>query len=204
MKQTRFATLCVALGLASFLTLSSHAQITVDGTRDAGYGTQLSVQAVTSAWGSANTVASLSAVQEGGSLFVFVAGRAEGNAFMLFIDSKPGGVSFIPNNLISGGGEEGSINNLGSSASAGMTFESGFQPDFAVRIYGEGSGGPGAWVNLYPLSPGSNRSFLGNSSDAGGASGGPVTVLRTSWENVSNASTASKGSEIQFSLAGLS
>ena len=75
MKQTRFATLCVALGLASFLTLSSHAQITVDGTRDAGYGTQLSVQAVTSAWGSANTVASLSAVQEGGSLLFLLQGE---------------------------------------------------------------------------------------------------------------------------------
>jgi len=203
MKSTRLATMCAVLSLASFLNLNSHAQITVDGTRDAGYGIQLSVQAVTPAWGNANTLASLSAVQEGGALFVFVAGRAEGNAFMLFIDSKPGGVSFIPNNLISGGGEENSINNFGSSASAGMTFESGFEPDFAVRVFGQGSGGPGAWVNLYPLSLGSNRSFLGNSSDAGGASGGPVTVLRTSWENVSDVSTASKGSEIQFSLAGL-
>jgi hypothetical protein len=203
MRTNRLATLCVALGLASFFTHHSHAQITVDGTREAGYGTALSVQSLTSAWGTANTLASLSAVQQGGSLYIFLAGRAENNAFILFIDSKPGGITFVPNNLIAGGGEENSINNFGSSATSGMTFESGFQPDFAIRIFGEGSGGPGAWVNLYPLTSGSNRSFLGNSADVGGASGGPVTLLRTTWQNVSNISTADKGAEIQLSLAGL-
>ena len=89
MKSTRFATLCVALGLASIFNLSAQAQITVDGTKEAAYGTALSVQAISSGWGGGsgnNTLASLSAVQQGGSLFVFLAGRPQGNAFVLFID----------------------------------------------------------------------------------------------------------------------
>ena len=202
MKSTRFATLCVALGLASFFNFGAQAQITVDGTKEAAYGSPLSTQTLTG-WGANNSLASLSAVQQGGSLFVFVAGRPQGNAFILFIDSKPGGVTFIPNNLISGGGEEWCINNFGSSATSGMTFESGFQPDYAIRIAGEGKGGPGAWAAVYPLVAGSPRSYIGNSGDVAGASGSPVTLLKSSWQNVSNVSTADKGSEIQFSLAGL-
>ena len=137
MKQTRLATLCVALGLAAFLNFSAQAQITVDGTKEAAYGTALSVQTL-SGWGNNKYLASLSAVQQGGSLYVFLGGRPQGEAFILFIDSKSGGVSFIPNNLIATGGDENCINNFGSSASAGMTFESGFQPDFAVRVVGDG------------------------------------------------------------------
>ena len=135
MRTNRLATLCVALGFASFFNSGAQAQITVDGTKDAAYGTPLAVQSLTG-WGANNTLASLSAVQQGGSLYVFLAGRPQGNAFLLFIDSKAGGVSFIPNNLISGGGETDRINNLGSSPTAGMTFETGFQPDYAIRIYG--------------------------------------------------------------------
>ena len=202
MKSTRLATLCVALGLASFFSVNAHAAITVDGTKDADYGTALATQTINSGWGAANTLASLSASQQGGSLYVFIAGRPQGNAFMLFIDSKPGGINFIPNNLIAGGGEENSINNFGSSGTAGMTFESGFQPDYAVRVFGDGGGGTGAWVNLYTLTPGSNRAYLGNSGTEN-ANGGPVTLIRTVWQDVSNVSTADKGSEIQFSLAGL-
>ena len=65
MKQTRFATLCAALGLAAFFNFSAQAQITVDGTREAGYGTAVSVQSITSSWGTNNTLASLSVKQEG-------------------------------------------------------------------------------------------------------------------------------------------
>ena len=174
MKNMRFATLCAALGLASFLNLNSHAQITVDGTKEAAYGSPLSTQTLTG-WGANNSLASLSAVQQGGSLFVFLAGRPQGNAFILFVDSKPGGVTFIPNNLITGGGEESSINNFGSSASAGMTFETGFEPDYAIRIYGEGAGGTGAWAAVYPLTAGASRSYIGDSGSSVGASGGVLS-----------------------------
>ena len=104
MKSTRFATLCVALGLASFFNLSAQAQITVDGTREVGYGGALSVQSITTGWGAGNVLASLSAKQEGGSLKVFLAGRPDGNAFFLFIDSKSGGANVITTNTITGEG----------------------------------------------------------------------------------------------------
>jgi hypothetical protein len=198
----RFATLCAALGIVSFFDFSAHAQITVDGTKEADYGTALSVQTL-SGWGDNKFLASLSAVQQGASLYAFVAGRPQGEAFILFVDSKPGGRSFIPNNLITGGGEEWCINNFGLSASAGMTFESGFEPDYAIRIYGDSGGGTGAYVAVYPLVAGSSRSNLGDSGSSVGVSGGPITLAKTIWQNVASASTADKGVEIQLSLAGL-
>ena len=204
MNSFRFATLCVAVGFASLLSSSSYAVITVDGTKDADYGTPLSVQTVTSGWGGNNTLASLSAVQQGSFLYVFLAGRPQGNAFILFIDSKPGGITFVPNNLISGGGEEWCINNFGSSTSAGMTFESGFQPDYAIRIFGDGGGGSGAWAAVYPLTAGASRSYIGNSGDTAGASGSPVNLLRSAWQDVTGAyADASQGSEIKFNMAQL-
>ena len=193
----RLSILCVVLGLASFLNFSAQAQIAVDGTRDASYGTPLSVQSVTSTWGSGNTLASISAKQEAGSLKVFLAGRPDGNALFLFIDSKSGGANVLVNNLISSGGEEWAINNFGTSATAGMTFETGFAPDFAIRIHG------GGWTALYPLAPGSSRTYLGQST-VGTVSGGPVTALRTVYNNVTgNFADHNTGVEIDLSLAGL-
>ena len=101
MKSTRLATLCAALGLASFLNFSAEAQITVDGTREAAYGDRVSVQTITSSWGTNNTLASLSVKQEGSKLYVFVAGRADGNSLQLFIDSKTGGANKLVTGLVS-------------------------------------------------------------------------------------------------------
>ena len=145
MKSTRLATLCVALGLASFFNSTSHAQITVDGTREAAYGTAVSVQSITSSWGTNNTLASLSVKQEGSKLYVFVAGRADGNSLQLFIDSKTGGANKLVNGLVNGGGDEWRIHNFsvsGNSTTDGMTFESGFNADYALNIQS------GGWASL--------------------------------------------------------
>ena len=177
MKQTRFATLCAALGLAAFFNFSAQAQITVDGTRVAGYGTAVSVQSITSSWGTNNTLASLSVKQEGSKLYVFVAGRADGNSLQLFIDSKTGGANKLVSGLVSGGGEEWRIHNFsvgGNSTTDGMTFESGFSADYALNIQSAG------WTSLFPLNPSSPqpRSYIGNIFDAGGASGGAFLADR--------------------------
>ncbi len=84
--------------LAALSITSAHAKITVDGIRD-GLDTGYTERAV------------------------FLGSRPDDNAFILFIDSKPGGVNFIPNNLITVGDEAYTINNLGSSNTAGLTFE---------------------------------------------------------------------------------
>jgi hypothetical protein len=202
MKQTRFATLCVALGLALFFNHQSHAQITVDGTRESGYGARLAVQTVTSNWDNARAVASLSAIQQGNRLYVFVAGHAApGDAIYLFIDSKSGGANKLVNNLISSGEDPWAINNFGTSSTAGFTFETGFEPDYAVRVRG------GGWSSFYPLAPGSVSSYLGVSTDTNvnGGTGSPVSNLKTTWGAVSSANYAihATGIEVEFDLNNL-
>ena len=187
---------------AALAITSAHAQITVDGIRDGldtGY-TEGAVQATTSGWGSNNALANLHTAQDGSNLAVFLGGRPDGNAFILFIDSKPGGFNFIPNNLITTGGEENTINNLGASTTAGMTFEAGFTADYAVRVYGAGAD---AYINRYNLQTGV-RDYAGN---AGPANQGPsafVTDIRAAWALAFPPyDTAINGVEMKLSLAGL-
>jgi hypothetical protein len=202
MKSTRLATWCVALGVAAFLNFGAQAQITVDGTRDAGYEARASVQTTPSSWGGGNTLASLSFKQVGATLNVFLAGRANGNAVVFFIDSKDGGANKIVNNLCSTpDSEEGwRLNNFGTSANAGMTFESNFSPDFCIFVGSDGHS------HLFPLNPASPqpRQYLGNWTNTSGASGGPLSALKADPSaDVANASTHDKGFEFAFSLSSL-
>lgn len=188
--------------LASLVITTSPAQITVDGLRDGldtGY-TEGAVQATTSNWGANNTLANLHTAQDGSNLAVFLGGRADGNAYLLFIDSKPGGFNFIPNNLISPGTEDFTINNLGASPTAGMTFEAGFTADFAVRVYGAGTN---AYVARYNLQTGT-RDYVENAGSANQGPSGFVADIRAAWANASPPFNAAiNGVEMKLSLAGL-
>ena len=132
--------------LAALLAPAALAGVTVDGIRNAGDGYSLVAnQATVSNWndaGNANNeheaLANLHAVQDGNNLAVHLAARVKNRGILLFIDSKAGGRTFIPNNLITYGGEENYINNLGTSGASGLTFETGFEPDYAIRVFGEG------------------------------------------------------------------
>ena len=197
----RFAILCAALGLTTFFNYSAHSAVTVDGTRDADYGTAVSVQTLSSSWGGGNTLASLSAKQDGGTLNIFLAGRANGNTVFIFIDSKSGGANKIVNNLSSsGGGEAWRLNNLGTSTTDGMTFESEFSPDYAINIQS------GGWTSLFPLNPATpqSRSYIGNCLNGGTASGGPVMVLAADPSvDVTDVATHDKGFELSLNIASL-
>lgn len=199
----RFAALPVfTLTLTLLTSVNSHSQITVDGTRDAAYGTPLAVQSVTSSWGTDNTLASLSVKQEGSKLYVFVAGRAAGNSLQLFIDSKIGGANKLVNGLVSGGGDEWRIHNfaLNGSSTEGMTFESNFTADYAINIQS------GGWSSLFPLNPASPqpRSYIGNIFDANGASGGVVTLAKQNTGiGVANVATHANGWEFEFNITSL-
>jgi len=192
----------VCASLAS--TTTPRAAIIVDGTRNPGSETeytQLVVQAQTSHWGANNVLANIYAAQTGKLLNLFVAGRADGNAIMVFIDSKPGaGVASITNDLIRTGGFESDLNHLAPDVGTGMTFEDGFQPDCAIRIYGSGSE---AYASLYDL----NRRIhvdLGRVDNAT-ASHGAVAQLRATWTSVgSDSSTyaaAVDGVEMALNMA---
>ena len=203
MRTNRLATLCVALGFASFFNSGAQAQITVDGTREVAYGDPVSVQTITSSWGTNNTLASLSVKQEGSKLYVFVAGRADGNSLQLFIDSKNGGANKLVTGLVSGGGEEWRIHNFSvncSSTTDGMTFETGFDADFAFNIQSAG------WSGLFPLNPSTPqpRSYVGNINDANGIAGGPlVKGKRDTSIGVASVSSHNKGWEFEFNITDL-
>lgn len=193
---------------SALLTLSvfgtAQAQITVDGVRngsDTGY-TERAVQQTTTGWGNDNALANLHTAQDGSNLAVFIAGKPQGNAILLFIDSKPGGVSFIPNPLINSGGEENTINNLGLSPTVGLTFEAGFEPDYVVRVFGDGNG-VASYVNRYNLSAGT-RNYVGEAGTTSPAASDFVTAVRSAWASVPPPYAGiTTGVEMKLSLAGL-
>jgi hypothetical protein len=185
---------------------TAQGQVTLDGIRSGGEGYSLVTnQSINTVWGANNSVANLHSVQTGNTLHLHIAGRADGNAIMLFIDAKAGGNNFIPNNLITSGGEENSINNFGSSASSGMTFETGFEPELAIRIFGSGSG---AFVNRYNFLNGV-RTYSGQANTAT-VSDGPIAGMRVNWADVPttspgvyNHAIADNGVEIALDLTSL-
>jgi hypothetical protein len=183
---------------------AAKAQITVDGVRDGsdtGY-TERAVQQTTTGWGNDNALANLHTAQDGANLAVFIAGKPQGNAILLFIDSKPGGVSFIPKPLINSGGEENTINNLGTSPTAGLTFEPGFEPDFVVRVFGDGNG-IASYVNRYNLLAGT-RNYVGEAGTTSPAASDFVTAIRSAWASVPPPYAGiTTGVEMKLSLAGL-
>lgn len=195
----------LAAALFASLAVSAHADtVTIDGVRD-NTGPEdyilLETQTTATNWTGPNqTVANCYAKQEGGTLFLQLAGKADGNAVFLFLDTKPGGVNFIKNNLITSGGEGEYINILGSSPTAGMKFESGFEADYAIRVYGAGSD---AYVNIYDLSTGV-RTYGGNSG-ATAISNGIISAMKTIWSSYAAVDypTASLGIEMALPLAGL-
>jgi hypothetical protein len=199
------ASLVVVSCGVSLMGLAAGADFVVDGVRDAAQEpyVERSVQLIESNWTAANGLANLHTALVNANLLISIGGRASGgNAILLFIDSKPGGVpvdetgAFIPNNLILSGEDANAINNLGQSGENGMRFETGFRPDFAVRIYGDGNQ---AHVSRYDLVAGT-RHYVGESVSAT-RSGGFVSRIRSAWQNVpGNPAQAVHGVEMSLNL----
>ncbi len=193
---------------ALLLLSAVQAAVTVDGTRTAATEPEYAertVQTTATNWGAGNALANLHTAQVGADLSVFIGGRASGNAILLFIDSRAGGPSFISNNQITTGGSAGDrekINHLGTSTTAGLTFETGFNPDYALRIYGDGAG-TAAFVNRYDLQAGTTA-YVGDSVSVTPAASGFVKEIRTLWADVATPSSGVvKGVEMKLSLAAL-
>ena len=189
----------------SAVSSSADAEILVDGTRDTGNETdyaERAVQATPSNWGAGNTLANVHTAQDGSDLAVFIGGKVSDNAIILFIDSKAGGLASISNTTITTGGEEYTINRLGRPSTTGLTFENGFTPDYAIRIWGNGSGTE-AYVNRYDLQAGS-RGYVGQTVAAVVPASGFVSEIRTLWtDTAAPLSGVVNGVEMKLSLAGL-
>jgi hypothetical protein len=184
------------------------AAFTVDGIRtlatESGY-TVRAVQTIQSSGGQENVLANLHSAVTDANLRLFIGGRARfDSAILLFIDSKAGGVPvdgqgrpFIPNNLIASAEFGPMINNLGASATEGMRFESGFQPDYAVRI--QGVGDFDAPVHRFDLQTGSAHA-VGNAVPAIRSSGF-ISAIRCNWVDVfGNYQDAVNGVEMSLNL----
>ncbi len=187
------------------------AAVTVDGNAAvADAYTTLHTQIRESGYGNGNVLASVRYVQTGNTLNLIITGRATNNAILLFIDAKGGGVSRITPNLISTqpGGEQDFINLLALSDTEGMTFENGFVPETAIRIFGDDVAAvKHAYVNHFDLVAGTQ--VYGGDAHAGVVSEGPVRQMKAIWEDVGDGNgtngynTHTKGVEIALNLSAL-
>ncbi len=179
------------LGAVCALSLPAAAQVVVDGAVGAGEPYVTNHVQVQPSGTTATALANLRSAQVGDNLHLFMAGRATNEAVILFIDAKPGGVTRITPDLISAqpGGEEVYINRLATSPTVGMTFEDGFEPELAIRIYGNESAGTRvAHVNRYDLVTGGHV-YAGESHSELVVSG-PIRGARSDWRPVTSAYSA--------------
>ena len=136
--------LVTGFSTAALLVAAGSAQaITVDGTRDAGYGAALAVQTVETQFGDAGDPNGFGgggeldagyARIEGGRLYVMLTGNVEPNfnKLSVFIDSKAGGENVLSN------GPQYDFNDV-SQNFGGLTFDAGFEADY--HVFGRWGGG---------------------------------------------------------------
>ena len=133
----------LTLGVACLMATPAVAQITVDGTLDAAYGSALSVQTVQTQFGDATDPTGLGgggeldagyATVRGDRLFVLLTGNVEPNfnKVSVFIDSQPGGENVLDGALAYDFGDV-------SQNFGGLTFDTGFEADY--HLFGRWGGG---------------------------------------------------------------
>lgn len=159
----------LAFGLSLVCGANVASAVVVDGTRDASYGSPISVQTVQTEFGDALPPGSLGGSEldaayakiEGGRLYLLLTGNHEPNfnKLEIFIDSKPGGENVLSStpdyDYDSGGGIWNSSNLNGLRFDAGFEAdyhlfsrwgggEAGYEVDFVDREGGAGALVPGA------------------------------------------------------------
>lgn len=162
----------LGLFLVGVMAAPAAAQIAVDGTLDAGYGSALAVQTVETQFGDSTggitgggeLDAGYAAIS-GGRLYVMLAGNVENNfnKVSVFIDSQPGGENVLNGALAY------DFNNVASNFN-GLTFDAGFEADY--HLFGRWGGGGNVFdldfVNRAASVPGNVRGDTGSASVGGG------------------------------------
>jgi PEP-CTERM motif len=120
----RYLLSCILLGLLAAPAMA----ITVDGTREAGYGSALAVQTVETQFGDANPNGGSEwdggyGVIEGGRLYLMLTGNLEANfnKLEIWIDSAAGGQSVFD-----------SSGNDNAQRMDGLVFDAGFTADYHI------------------------------------------------------------------------
>jgi hypothetical protein len=170
----------VTINLASLPTFTP----TLDGQRDAGYSTVIASQSNFTGFGNSNSgtvtggggseLCNLHAAKDATDLVLFIGGNLEanGNSLDIFIDTTPGGDT----TLLSGGVYgQGRLNNM-----AGLTFETGMEPDLYIGINGNGTD---IFVDAGIVASGGTGWYVGSSQGYGiptgftpGDSGAPLII----------------------------
>lgn len=117
---------------------AAHGQVTIDGTRDAGYGAALAVQTVQTQFGDTDgtlfgsELNAAYATIEGGNLNLILTGNLQDNfnKLNIFIDSVAGGQNVIGPDIDNGGVNP--TNDNWALNYNGFVFDAGFEPDFLV------------------------------------------------------------------------
>jgi hypothetical protein len=143
----RLATLIPALLFAAlFSSPLAAAPPVMDGTLDAVYGMPVAVQTIATQFGDASLGApgycngseldALYVYAEDGIVYVFVAGNLESNynKLELFLDAIPGGQNVLRN-------DNPDVDFNGLNRLAGLTFDTGFAPDYYMTVSGGDQGG---------------------------------------------------------------
>src|SRR5262245_43391329 len=143
--------------------------ITVDGTKDAGYGSALAVHTVDTGFGDANAESGSEmdagyGVMDSGKLYLMLTGNVEANfnKLEIFIDSKAGGQSVFD-----------SSGNDGAGAMDGLVFDNGFTADYHLIVRrGNDSGNDKFDIDFANLAA---QSASGYGDVLGGATGSGTT-----------------------------
>lgn len=162
----------LGLFLVGLMAAPAAAQISTDGTLDAGYGAALAVQTVETQFGDSTggitgggeLDAGYAAIS-GGRLYVMLTGNIENNfnKVSVFIDSQPGGENVLNGALAY------DFSNVASNF-GGLTFDAGFEADY--HLFGRWGGGGNTFeldfVNRAASVPGNVRGDTGAASVGGG------------------------------------
>lgn len=119
---------------------------TLDGVRDAAYGTPKAVQTVQTGFGDANPnggseLDAAYAHIEGGTLYLMLTGNLENNfnKLNIFFDSQAGGQNVLQNDANNGGNNP--ANDGWAGKYAGFTFDTGFHADYMLILRNGNFGG---------------------------------------------------------------
>ncbi len=188
--QTLGGTQTVTINVASLPVFTP----TLDGQRDAGYSSVLASQNNFTGFGNSTTgtvtggggseLDNLHAAYDsaGDNLVLFIGGNLEanGNSLDIFVDAVAGGDNTLQSGAVYGSGR---LNNM-----AGLTFETGFDPDFYVGINGDGTN---IYVDAGVVASGGAGWYVGYSQGYGtptgfspGDSGAPLVIPAVDNSNV--------------------
>ncbi len=148
---------------------------TLDGVRDAAYGTPKAVQTVQTAFGDANPnggseLDAAYAHIEGGTLYLMLTGNLENNfnKLNIFFDSQAGGQNVLQNDANNGGNNP--ENDGWAAKYAGFTFDTGFQADYMLILRNGNFGGDRFEIDFATIGGG-----LGAFQSASSVFGGSLT-----------------------------